>query len=215
MRHSWVLRIPLLLACFVGILAGADAQTETRAGQTYDLVEFQRLVTTNGAWGWEVDGPTLFAGRTIVTMGWLNSLGCSHRYDGSLSNPEDQNGMFTTDAAQVRLDWSDYDRNNRDVIRAECDEFVVAQGIDRPVEILVLIFGEVRNGTGRNQLYCNQRGQHQDYVTGCNHIRVHTVEFAGIARDSTMRADATWSALMSDAVRIGSRAAIRRVLGVR
>ncbi|MBR9824170.1 MAG: hypothetical protein GYB36_00015 [Alphaproteobacteria bacterium] len=212
-------RLAIILTLLAAFTPNAHAQSVERGGRTYELVEFSVLASPNGAWGWEIDGPSLFAGRHIVTLGWLNS-GCYLRQDGSISNPEDQNGMFTADPAQLRLWWGDYTGNryggdHRSTLSEDCYAFVEQTGIGRPVEILVLIYGEVRNGSGRNQLYCNRDDQHQDYVQGCNHIIVHRIEFADFARDRDGRSTAAWNSLMADAIRLGGEAALRYALRVR
>lgn len=237
MRHYLVSALFLFVAFSFNISA-VSAQSVDRFGKEYTLVPYSQLVEANGAWGWEIDGPTIFAGQRVATIGWMDAIRswrggeqvCAIWLRSALSKAEDQNGIITGDPAQVRLDWDIYlnsrsehppNRSSlyqaRRDINAGCEEVVAEQGknLEEIEEVLIIVYGVVQNGSGKRQIACNRAEASttkNEFVRGCNHIIVEHMEFAGVVRDRKDQMAALNNALLSDFVRLGADYLLRRVM---
>lgn len=232
-----VLRTILAFLVLTGISTGVSAQQVEKNGNIYDIVEYSSLVSTNGAWGWEIDGPSIYNNRRVVVIGWLDahSIGirptvttrCKIYPHPSIKRPDDQNGLFTVDQAQVRLLWRDESGNvtsNRSLEQAEeaCVDTIINGQISDVSEVLVYLFGVYQNGEGRRNIYCNtpsnnlrsgRSPEDAHYARGCNHLIVEHIEFAGIVRTQDELMQAGNNSLVSDLIRLGGERFLLRMIG--
>jgi hypothetical protein len=202
-------QIALLVLAAAFLIGGpAAAQTSTRNGKAYQLVEWDRLATYNHPFGWGMDSPSLFADMRIVTLGW-SMVGCD-RFDSypQLLPPNMLSRNPFTDPRTIKLDWTHVTGKNIVEETAKCDAVVARRHSPRAQMVLLLLYGVFRNGTGENDDACTGSTY---TVRGCNHLEIERVEFTGTIQDDKTP-DARDQAILQDLLVAGGKEVLKRLV---